>query len=69
MNMQDLQRENVKIVDDNPEKILSELIADYEQRTGKTLLPAHIERLLINSFAYRETTKPIANSTFALPQA
>lgn len=55
MNMKDLQRENVKIVDDNPEKILSELIADYEQRTGKTLLPAHIERLLINSFAYRET--------------
>lgn len=55
MNMKDLKRENVKIVDDNPEKILSELIADYEQRTGKTLQPAHIERLLINSFAYRET--------------
>lgn len=55
MNMKDLQRENVKIVDDNPEKILSEMIADYEQRTGKTLQPAHIERLLINSFAYRET--------------
>lgn len=55
MNMKDLQRENVKIVDDDPEKILAELIADYEQRTGKTLQPAHIERLLINSFAYRET--------------
>ncbi|XXQ68986.1 baseplate assembly protein [Neisseriaceae bacterium B1] len=55
MNMKDLQREDVKIVDDNPEKILSEMIADYEKRTGKTLQPAHIERLLINSFAYRET--------------
>ena len=55
MNMKDLQRENVKIVDDNPEKILSEMIADYEQRTGKTLQPAHIERLLINTFAYRTT--------------
>lgn len=55
MNMKDLQRENVKIVDDNPEKILSEMIADYEQRTGKTLQPAHIERLLINTFAYLTT--------------
>lgn len=55
MNMKDLQRENVKIVDDNPEKILAEMIADYEARTGKTLQPAHIERLLINTFAYRTT--------------
>lgn len=55
MNMKDLKRETVKIVDDSPEKILSAMIADYEQRTGKTLQPAHIERLLINSFAYRET--------------
>ena len=55
MNMKDLQRENVKIVDDNPETVLAELIADYETRTSKTLQPAHIERLLINSFAYRET--------------
>ncbi len=55
MNMKDLQRENVKIVDDNSEQILAELIADYERRTGKTLQPAHIERLLINTFAYRET--------------
>lgn len=55
MNIKYLQREHVKIVDDNPETVLAELIADYESRTGKTLQPAHIERLLINSFAYRET--------------
>lgn len=55
MNVSELKREDTKIVDDNPEKILSEMIADYEQRTGKTLQPAHIERLLMNTFAYRET--------------
>lgn len=55
MNVSDLKREEVKIVDDNPETVLAEMIADYELRTGKTLQPAHIERLLINSFAYRET--------------
>lgn len=30
------------------------MIADYEQRTGRVLYPAQVERLLINSFAYRE---------------
>lgn len=55
MNMSELKREDVKIVDDNPETVLSAMIADYETRTGKTLQPAHIERLLINTFAYRET--------------
>lgn len=55
MNVSDLKREEVKIVDDNPETVLAEMIADYESRTGKTLQPAHIERLLINTFAYRET--------------
>lgn len=53
MNMSELKRQTVKIVDDNPEQILSAMIADYEARTGKTLQPAHIERLLINTFAYR----------------
>ena len=33
---------------------LAATIADYEQRAGKVLQPAHIERLLINTFAYRE---------------
>lgn len=36
-------------------QITSEMIADYEQRTGRTLQPAQVERLLINAFAYRES--------------
>lgn len=55
MNPAELSREAVKIVDDSPDTVLAEMVADYEQRTGKTLQPAHIERLLINTFAYRET--------------
>lgn len=38
----------------NPDQIVREMIADYEQRVGKTLQPAQVERLLINSMAYRE---------------
>lgn len=34
--------------------IVQQMVADYESRTGRTLQPAQIERLLINSFAYRE---------------
>ncbi len=34
--------------------IVSEMVAMYEQYTGKTLQPAQPERLLINAFAYRE---------------
>lgn len=34
--------------------IVQQMIADYEQRTGRALQPAQVERLLINSFAYRE---------------
>ena len=48
------KRENLKIVDDDIATILSETIKDYETRAGKVLQPAHIERLLINTFAYRE---------------
>jgi len=55
MSVTELTREAVKIVDDSPDTVLAEMIADYERRTGKTLQPAHIERLLINTFAYRET--------------
>ena len=55
MSVTELTREAVKIVDDSPDMVLTEMIADYQQRTGKTLQPAHIERLLINTFAYRET--------------
>lgn len=55
MDLTKLNRADVKAVNDSPEAVLAEMIADYEQRTGKTLQAAHIERLLINSFAYRET--------------
>lgn len=44
----------IKIIDDEVKSVLAETIADYEQRTGKTLQPAHIERLIINTYAYRE---------------
>ena len=47
-------REDIKIVDDDLSVILADTIADYESRTGKVLQPAHVERLLINTFAYRE---------------
>ena len=50
-----LKREDVKVVDDSLDTALAQTIADYEARTGKTLQPAHIERLLINTYAYRES--------------
>ena len=50
-----LNRSDIKITDDSPETVLAATIADYEARTGKKLQPAHIERLLINTYAYRET--------------
>ena len=54
MDLSKLKREEVKIVDDDLAQSLAAMIADYEQRAGKVLQPAHIERLLINIFAYRE---------------
>lgn len=54
-NLQLLAREDVKIINDDPKQALNETIADYERRSGKPLQPAHYERLLINTYAYRET--------------
>ena len=54
MDLSKLKREEVKIVDDDLAQTLAATIADYEQRAGKVLQPAHIERLLINTLAYRE---------------
>jgi phage-related baseplate assembly protein len=34
--------------------IIREMIAQYELSTGKVLQPAHVERLLMDAFAYRE---------------
>lgn len=46
-------------------KIIADTIADYEARTGKKLAPAQAERLLINSFAYREKMLRIAGNETA----
>ena len=55
MDLSKIKREDVKVIDDNLDTTLAETIRDYEARADKTLRPAHIERLLINTFAYRET--------------
>ena len=36
MDLTKLNRADVKAVNDSPEAVLAEMIADYEQRTGKT---------------------------------
>ncbi len=41
-------------IERNPEKITQEWIALYEEKTGKTLQPAQIERILIDVGVYRE---------------
>lgn len=43
-----------QFVETDAQKIISEMVADYETATGKKLAPAQVERLLINGFAYRE---------------
>jgi len=55
VDLSTLKREDVKVVDDSLDTALAQTIADYEARTKKTLQPAHIERLLINTYAYRES--------------
>ncbi|ABO60694.1 baseplate J/gp47 family protein [Burkholderia thailandensis] len=42
-------------IDRDPSAITAEIVADYEARTGKTLYPAQVERVLIDIIAYRET--------------
>lgn len=41
-------------IDTNLTTIVQELIADYEARTGRTLMPGQVEALILNSWAYRE---------------
>lgn len=55
MDLSTLKREDVKVVDDDLATVLAETIAKYEAESGKTLQPAHIERLIINTYAYRES--------------
>jgi len=42
-------------IERNPEKIAEEWTRLFEEKTGKTLLPAQIEQLYVNIGAYRET--------------
>jgi len=42
-------------IDRDPDAITAEIIARYEQRSGKTLYPAQVERLFVDLIAYRET--------------
>lgn len=42
-------------IERDPQKITSEIVAKYEELTGKKLYPAQIEHLFINTIAYRET--------------
>jgi phage-related baseplate assembly protein len=39
----------------DPNKILADMIAEFEAASGRTLQPAQVERLLINLYAYRES--------------
>lgn len=47
-------RYDITVVPEDVKQILAETIAKYEQETGKVLQPAHIERLIINVYAFRE---------------
>lgn len=44
-----------EFLDVNPLTIADEMVLSYQEKTGKILQPADIERLLINGFAYRES--------------
>lgn len=47
-------------IDRDPAQITSEIIAQYEEASGKKLYPAQAERLLIDLIAYRENLVRIA---------
>lgn len=38
----------------NPKLILADMVASFEQASGRVLYPAQVERLLVNLYAYRE---------------
>jgi phage-related baseplate assembly protein len=44
----------------DPSAIVSEMVADFEAATGRTLHPAQVERLLIDVVAYRESLYRVA---------
>ncbi|ANJ91333.1 phage baseplate protein [Pasteurella multocida] len=50
----EINRYDIKVVPEDVKQIIAESIAKYEKDTGKVLQPAHIERLIINVYAFRE---------------
>ena len=44
-----------QFVERDPQKIVEEMITQYETVTGRTLYPAQVERLVIDLVAYRES--------------
>ena len=42
-------------IDRDPQTITNELIALYEEKTGKTLYPGQVDRIWVDIIAYRET--------------
>lgn len=50
----ELNRYDIKVVPEEVKQIIADSIAQYEKVTGKVLQPAHIERLIINTYAFRE---------------
>lgn len=45
----------IQFIPNDPEAILSETIATYQQASGETLNPADPERIMIDTMAYRES--------------
>lgn len=50
----EFNRYDIKVVPEDVKQIVADSIAQYEKDTGKVLQPAHIERLIINTYAFRE---------------
>lgn len=50
----ELNRYDIKVVPEDVKQIIAASIAQYEKDTGKVLQPAHIERLIIDVWAFRE---------------
>ena len=44
-----------QFIERDPQKIVEEMISQYETVTGRTLYPAQVERLIIDLVAYRES--------------
>lgn len=55
--MDNIDRYDIKVVPEDVKQIIAESIAQYEKATGKVLQPAHIERLIIDVWAFRELLK------------